>query len=72
MNHYLTWVILGVIFYLLFFRKGGMGCCGGHTDSGTSHGRDHDRDVDKDIIDLDSSQYTVQVREVVPDKHSTR
>ena len=67
MNGVFTWLIIGVVVYLLFFRRGGMGmggCCGGHD----THGHDHNHDSqDKpvsaephtdEIIDLRKDQYT--------------
>ena len=36
-----TWLIVGVVIYLLLSRRGGMmGCCGGHDH----HPQDHSRD----------------------------
>lgn len=62
-------LILALLVYFLFFRKGGMGmgCCGGHGGHG-GHGREPDKGKHfdafpegkkEDVIDLREDQYTV-------------
>jgi hypothetical protein len=58
-------LFFGALFvYLLFFRKGGMGCCGSHS----SHEKEHDKsrhlneisaNRKEEVIDLGKDQYTV-------------
>jgi len=58
-------IILGFFVYLVFFRKGGMGCCGGHGDHETGHirevrsNREPYRNREEDVIDLREDQYTI-------------
>jgi hypothetical protein len=67
MTNLIPLIILGVVFYLMFPRRGGMGmgCCGGHGghDSGP-HKDMHQEDKSSsqqrgDVIDLRESEYTV-------------
>lgn len=39
MNSLVTWIILGLVFYLVFARQGdmGMGCCGGGRHDPNNH-----------------------------------
>jgi hypothetical protein len=57
-------IIVGLFVYLMFFRRGGMGCCGGHI------GHDSKRHQDKhtgtppgeplgSVIDLREEDYTL-------------
>jgi hypothetical protein len=75
MDNLLVFIIMGLIVYLIFFRKGGMGsmggmgCCGGHAGHG-DHPQDHERSDEpsgkgppqappKEVIDLRKDQYAV-------------
>ncbi|UCB50976.1 MAG: hypothetical protein JSW56_09025 [Deltaproteobacteria bacterium] len=67
MERIIPLVIIGVFFYRLLFRKGGMGgmgCCGGHGshDSHPNHDTPSDKLTQKhedDVIDLREGDYTV-------------
>jgi len=67
MNGLGTLLIIGIVLYFLFSKKGGMGCCGGH-----SHHSSRDREPERrkphsfhhkpeheDIIDLKPDEYKV-------------
>ena len=69
MNNLFTLLFIGGILYFMF-RKGGMGCCGGHgdhSDHDSSEAKNKNRPVDHSaankeqtqIIDLDEADYTV-------------
>lgn len=67
MNGLGTLLILGIVMYFLFSRNGGVGCCGGHSQSGSGHrephrpmpqGAPHKRQGE-DIIDLRPEEYEV-------------
>ena len=62
-----TWLIIGVVLYLLFSKRGGMmGCCGGHDHHSRRHptppaprgGRSPESH--EEIIDLNKDDYSVQ------------
>lgn len=67
MNGLFTLLIFGIVIYMLFPRKGGMGCCGGHHDSHSdgSSKRDPEPPVNpvdgwkNNIIDLKKEDYQV-------------
>ena len=65
MDNVFPLLIMGLFLYLIVFRKGGMGCCGGHADHDTGHARDvrSDREPyrsrEEDVIDLREDQYTI-------------
>jgi len=65
MGNLLPLIIVGFLVYLVFFRKGGMGCCGGHRDHDPWHVRHSDSDrrpypsQEGEVIDLREDQYTV-------------
>lgn len=62
----LVWLIIGVVIYMLFSRRGGMmGCCGGHGDH-SSHGDNHynngqsrPQQPKDDIVDVKKEDYHV-------------
>lgn len=61
-----SWLIIGLVIYFMFSRRGGMmGCCGGHHHNSPKHANraNHgDRpwtDSDEDIIDLKKEDYHV-------------
>lgn len=71
-------ILAVLIVYLLFFRKGGMGCCGSHGshEGHSGHGVEPDKNRhsnelfeyrNEDVIDLREDQYTVLT--VEEDKH---
>jgi hypothetical protein len=67
MQNLLPLILIGFFVYLIFFRKGGMGCCGshgshepkrhqdGHSDSGNLFQDDR---MEK-VIDLNKDEYTI-------------
>ena len=64
MNGLFTLVFIGAILYFMF-RKGGMGCCGGHGDHDSSDSKNSRMDhpashkEQPQIIDLSKADYTV-------------
>ena len=69
MNSLFTLLLIGGIFYFMF-RKGGMGCCGGHGEHDhhdSSDAENKNRPIDHSamhnekspIIDLDKADYAV-------------
>jgi hypothetical protein len=62
-----SWLIIGLVIYLMFSRKGGMmGCCGGHHHDSSRHA-DHPKDdsghsmeSQGEIIDLKKEDYRVK------------
>ena len=55
-------IIIGVFLYLTFFRRGGMGCCGGHRNRDTkdfSAGKGPDPESRGEVITLREDQYTI-------------
>ena len=64
-----SWLIIGLVIYLLFSRRGGMmGCCGGHNHNSRAHynhtGQDHKHWMgsQEDIIDLKEEDYHVRTK----------
>ena len=61
-------ILAGLFVYLMFSRKGGMGCCGGHGTHG-GHDSDQNRTVKTgssshhedmgNVIDLREDEYTI-------------
>ena len=56
---------IGLFVYLMFFRKGGMGCCGGHVN----HEKERQKSINSNnqfnktegkVIDLDKNEYKIQ------------
>lgn len=69
MQNLLPLILIGFIVYLIFSRKGGMGCCGGHGHSSHEPRKQHDRHLYSDdfprddrmekVIDLRKDEYTI-------------
>lgn len=67
-----TWLIIGVVLYLLLSRRGGMGgmmgCCGGHDHHPHEHSHNpqpheaHSEASREDIVDLKKEDYHVVTR----------
>ena len=64
-----TWLIIGLVIYFIFSRKGGMlGCCGGHDhnssghDNHADHRSHHSPESHEDIIDLNKEDYQVRTK----------
>ncbi len=56
---------IGLFVYLMFFRKGGMGCCGGHINQEKDRGHKINSKSPSDktegrVIDLDKNEYKIQ------------
>ena len=62
-----SWLIIGVLLYFMFSKRGGMmGCCGGHDHHSQQH-PDHSKthtgrspQSREEIIDLKKEDYSVQ------------
>jgi hypothetical protein len=61
-----SWLIIGLVIYFIFSRRGGMmGCCGGHNHNSPEHGNHaghqngHWKKSQEDIIDLKKEDYRV-------------
>ncbi len=63
MQNVISLIFVGLVVYLMFSRKGGMGCCGGHgghepeQDQKVNMGKSHE-DIG-DVIDLRKDEYTI-------------
>ena len=61
-----SWLLIGLVIYLMFSRKGGMmGCCGGHSHNSPQHSdhpnpdSEHSKGSQKEIIELKKEDYRV-------------
>ena len=66
MRSLIPFFFIALFVYLIFFRKGGMGCCGGHMEPESRRNDNMNRDLEKSIhnshervIDLREDEYTV-------------
>ena len=64
MQNILPLILIGFFVYLIFSRRGGMGCCGGHGPNEHKHHQDSNpgdlsRDRVAKVIDLRKDEYTV-------------
>jgi hypothetical protein len=66
MQNLLPPILIGFFVYLIFSRKGGMGCCGGHSShepkrhqEGHSHAGDPPQDRMEKVIDLRKDEYAI-------------
>ena len=64
MQNLLPLILIGLIVYLMFSKKGGMGCCGGHDAHGPKRPQDMNsgdlpRNHMEKVIDLRKDEYTV-------------
>jgi len=64
MQNIISLIFVGLFVYLMFSRKGGMGCCGGH--GGRKSEQDQKVNMGKsshgnggDVIDLRKDEYTI-------------
>jgi hypothetical protein len=64
MQNLISIIFVGLFVYLMFIRKGGMGCCGGHGNRNS--GQDPKVNMGKsshadggDVIDLRKDEYTI-------------
>ena len=64
MQNLISLILVGLFVYLIFSRKGGMGCCGSHGGHKSEQNqkvnmeRSSHRDVG-DVIDLHKDEYTI-------------
>ncbi len=73
MQNVISLIFVGLVVYLMFSRKGGMGCCGGHGDRQSDQNQKEKMDMPShgdvgDIIDLNKDEYTILSTK--KDKHS--
>jgi hypothetical protein len=64
MQNLIPVILIALFVYLIFFRKGGMGCCGGHsTHEKQRHQDEHSEKASYDrvenVIELRADEYTV-------------
>lgn len=64
-----SWLIIGLVIYFMFSRRGGMmGCCGGHNHNPSGHNNQadhhskHSPESQEDIIDLNREDYHVSTK----------
>ncbi len=71
-------IIVGLFVYLMFFRKGGMGCCGGHIGHDSKRPQDkhtgnHPGEPLGSMIDLREEDYaTLPSKEIPPNRRLPR
>jgi hypothetical protein len=77
MQNLIPLIIFGLFVYLIFSRKGGMGCCGGHStheperhQDGHSGKSSHDQL--ENVIDLHKDEYTVLSSKNVPSREANK
>jgi hypothetical protein len=64
MQNVISFIFFGLVVYLMFIRKGGMGCCGGHevhkpeSNQNVNMGKSPHGDGG-DVIDLRKDEYTI-------------
>ena len=79
MQNLLPLILIGFVVYQIFFRKGGMGCCGGHGSHGPNRQPDADSLLDDHsrndgmgkVIDLDKDEYTILPSRNDPNQRQT-
>lgn len=64
MQNLLPLILIGFFIYVIFSRKGGMGCCGGHgPNEHKQHQNSNSGDISHDrmenVIDLRKDEYTI-------------
>jgi hypothetical protein len=64
MQNLIPVILIALFVYLIFFRKGGMGCCGGHSTHETQRHQDEHSEKSsyervENVIDLREDEYTV-------------
>ena len=64
-----SWLIIGLVIYFIFSRRGGMmGCCNGHNHNPSGyfnradHHSKHSPESHEDIIDLNKEDYHVSTK----------
>ena len=63
MQNVISLIFIGLVVYLMFSRKGGMGCCGGHENRQSAQNQ---KKMDKpfhgdtrEVIDLQEDEYSI-------------
>ena len=64
MQNLIPIIFIAFIVYLIFFRKSGMGCCGGHSNHEVQRNQDEHpnkpfHDLVENVIELREDEYTV-------------
>ena len=64
MQNVISLIFVGLVVYLMFSRKGGMGCCGGHRDRQANQIHKEKRDIPSsrdagEVIDLQEDEYSI-------------
>ncbi len=64
MQNVISLIFVGLFVYLMFSRKGGMGCCGGHGGNKPEQNQKANMDNSShkdggDVIDLRKDEYTI-------------
>jgi hypothetical protein len=64
MQNLIPVILIALFVYLIFFRKGGIGCCGGHSTHETQRHQDEHSEKSsyervENVIDLREDEYTV-------------
>ncbi len=70
MQNLISLIFVGLFVYLMFSRKRGMGCCGGH--GGHKSDQNQQENIDRsshgdagDVIDLNKDEYSILSSKVV-------
>ena len=64
MQNVISLIFIGLVVYLMFSRKGGMGCCGGHGNRQSSQNQNEKMDIPShrdagEVIDLQEDEYSI-------------
>jgi hypothetical protein len=64
MQNLIALIFVGLVVYLMFSRKGGMGCCGGHEDRQSDQNHKEKMYVPShedagEVIDLKEDEYSI-------------
>jgi hypothetical protein len=64
MQTVISLIFVGLVVYLMFSRKGGMGCCGSHGDRQSDQNQKEKMDIPshgdtEEVIDLKEDEYSI-------------
>lgn len=64
MQNLISFIFVGLVVYLLFSRKGGIGCCSGHGDRQSDQNQKEKMDIPShgdagEVIDLRKDEYSI-------------
>ncbi len=64
MQNVISLIFVGLVVYLMFSRKGGMGCCGGHGGHQSDQNQKEKMDIPShgdagEVIDLQEDEYSI-------------